>query len=516
MRFFLLFHILVLGGIFFSSGVSAQHKKREMRGVWIATVSNIDWPSQKGNTEAQKKELIQMLDSLRHCNINTVIFQARPTSDAFYESSIEPWSVFLTGQQGKAPFEFYDPLAFLIEEAHKRCMEVHVWINPYRVTNSENTQGLIKDHIFYQKPHLFWKYGGRYLFDPGLEETRDHLVDVVSDIVIRYDIDAIHLDDYFYPYKVAGKDFPDSETYKEYSRGITDKGDWRRDNVDLIISRLHDTIKSLKPWVEFGVSPFGVWRNESDDPRGSATKAITNYDELHADILKWLEIGWIDYVTPQLYWEIGLDIADYAVLATWWSEYTYGKKLYAGLYASGMEVKKAQAWKTPNELVRQLHYNQDCDEIQGAMFYSARYFLKNIQGLKDSLRQTFYPYPALTPVSNVLDEEPFFPPQHVRIIDGALTSSLHWDKIEKKEGKQIAYYVVYVFSDGGVGNMNNPANILTLTAENQLDLMNYPQFQNGIYTFVVTAVNRFRQESLPSLPVAKRYIQVEEADYNDD
>ena len=483
-----------------------------MRGVWIATVANIDFPTEKGNTEAQKKELIQMLDSLRSCNINTVIFQARPTSDAFYESSIEPWSVYLTGKQGKAPSEFYDPLAFLIEEAHKRCMEVHVWINPYRVTTSENTQGLTKDHIFHQKPHLFRKYGGRYLFDPGLEETRDYLVHVVSDIVTRYDLDAIHLDDYFYPYKVAGQDFPDTETHKKHSRGIADKSDWRRDNVDLVIARLHDTIKSLKPWVEFGISPFGVWRNESEDPRGSATKAITNYDELHADILKWLENGWIDYVTPQLYWEIGLNIADYAVLATWWSEYTFGKKLYTGLYASGMEVKKTPAWKTPNELTRQLRYNQDCAEIQGAMFYSARYFLKNVQGLQDSLRQTFYPYPALTPVCNVVSDEEPSPPRHVRIIDGVLTSSLHWDKIKETAGKQIAYYVVYAFLEGGIGNMDDPANILALTTENHLDLMHYPHLQTGIYTFVVTAVNRFRQESEPSIPVVKRNIQAANVD----
>ncbi len=481
-----------------------------MRGVWIATVANIDFPTQKGNTEAQKKELTQMLDSLRSCNINTVIFQARPASDAFYESSIEPWSAYLTGQQGKAPSEFYDPLAFLIEEAHKRCMEVHVWINPYRVTNSENTRELTKNHIFHQKPHLFRKYGGRYLFDPGLEETRDYLIHVVSDIVTRYDLDAIHLDDYFYPYKVAGKEFPDAETFEKYSRGITDKGDWRRDNVNLVIARLQDTIKSLKPWVEFGVSPFGVWRNESDDPRGSATKATANYDELYADILKWLENGWIDYVTPQLYWEIGLNVADYAVLATWWSEYTFGKKLYAGLYASGMEVKKTPAWKTPNELVRQLHYNRDCSEIQGAMFYSASYFLKNMQGLQDSLRLTFYPYPALPPVCSVSSEEPFPSPQHVQIIEGALTSSLHWDKMEETECNQIAYYVVYAFADGE--DINNPANILALTTENHLDLMLYPQLQTGLYTLVVTAVNRFREESEPSIPVVRRHIQTENVD----
>jgi len=505
MRSFLPLYILfTLGGILFSSGIFAQYKKREMRGVWIATVANIDWPTQKGNTEAQKKELLQMLDSLRSCHINTIIFQTRPTADAFYHSSIEPWSAYLTGEQGKAPSPFYDPLEFLIEEAHKRCMEVHVWINPYRVTNTEYTQGLVKDHIFYKKPHLFQKYDERYLFDPGLEETRDHLVHVVSDIVARYDMDAIHFDDYFYPYKVAGSEFPDWETYQKYSRGITNRDDWRRDNVDLIVSRLHDTIKALKPWVEFGISPFGVWRNKSEDPKGSATRGSSNYDELYADVLKWLEKGWIDYVTPQLYWEIGHDRVDYAVLTDWWSEYTYGKKLYVGLYASGLELNNSRAWRTPNELVRQLSYNRDCGQVHGAMFYRARHFLKNVQGLQDSLRRTFYQYPALPPVSKVLKSELFPSPRNARIIDGALTSFLFWDKIEEKGGKQVAYYVVYLFSGVGVGDMENPANILAITAENQLDLMNY-QLQDGIYTLIVTAVNRFRQESLPSFPVLRRY-----------
>jgi hypothetical protein len=226
--------------------------------------------------------------------------------------------------------------------------------------------------------------------------------------------------------------------------------------------------------------------------------------------LKWLEKGWIDYVTPQLYWEIGHNNVDYAVLVDWWSEYTYGRKLYVGLYASGLELNNSRAWRTPNELIRQLSYNHECGQVQGAMFYRARHFLKNVQGLQDSLRRTFYQYPALPPMSSVSKKELFASPRNARIVDGALTSSLLWDKIEEKGGKQVAYYVVYLFPGVGVGDINNPANILAITAENQLDLMNYP-LQDGIYTLIVTAVNRFRQESLPSFPVLRRYVQTEKS-----
>jgi uncharacterized lipoprotein YddW (UPF0748 family) len=487
--------LIIFYSCFFN--ISAQYKKREMRGVWIATVANIDWPSKKGDTEAQKKEMLLMLDSLRSCNINTVIFQARPTSDAFYNSPLEPWSTYLTGNQGKAPVPFYDPLAFLIEEAHKRCMEVHVWLNPYRVTNNENSNGLVKEHIFFQKPYLFHSYGGKYLFDPGFPETRDYLVKVVADIVTRYDIDAIHFDDYFYPYRVAGKDFPDMETFRKYSRGIVGREEWRRDNVNMVVARLQDTIKAIKPWVEFGISPFGVWRNDTDDLRGSATRAsCTNYDELYADILTWSENGWIDYVTPQLYWEIGKSVADYTVLATWWSDYIKNSKLYIGLYASGLEINKSQEWKNPNELVRQLRYNKDCEEIQGAMFYSVKYFLKNIQGLKDSLLHNMYKYPAIPPENlHIPDSIMLLPPANVRIQNGEFTAELLWDKVEGTGGMRAAYYVVYAFPESQKGEKEDPSYILAVTSDNYLDLYEYPHVMDKNLILAVSVINKYRQES---------------------
>ena len=368
--------------IFTTFCLHAQPLKREMRGAWIATVANIDWPSQRNLTsKAQREEMRKMLDNLAKSNINAIVMQIRPTADAFYPSALEPWSHWLTGKQGVRPADYYDPLEFIIHEAHKRCIEVHAWLNPYRVTNSSNINILSKDHIYFKNKNLFVKYGDKYYFDPGLDETRAFLNRVVQDVVERYDLDAIHFDDYFYPYKEKNQDFPDDISFMNNPRGYApnQRNDWRRNNVDLVIAELQQTIKSIKPWVEFGVSPFGVWRNDNVDQ---------NYDDLYADILKWLKEGSIDYVVPQLYWEIGKKVADYEVLVKWWSENSYGKNLYVGLYASQLGSTSApEAWRKGNELMRQLRMNRNYPQVDGAVYFSAAPFMKNKQGLKDSLQR---------------------------------------------------------------------------------------------------------------------------------
>jgi len=330
--------------LFFAFSFLQAQPKREMRAVWIATVANIDWPSSNRLLPTQQRiEIVNMLDRLTENNINAIVLQIRPMADAFYPSNLEPWSHWLTGRQGVRPSPFYDPLQFIIEEAHKRCMEVHVWLNPYRVTTTGDSMMLSKEHLFYKQPELFVRYGGKYYFNPGLDETRNFLNKVVEDIVEHYDVDGVHFDDYFYPYPVKGEDFPDDETFMKFPRGFApnQKADWRRNNVNMAIAEVQQTIKNLKPWVEFGVSPFGVWRNDNVDPRGSATRAgIQNYDDLYADILKWLAEGTIDYVTPQLYWEIGKKVANYEVLLKWWIENSYGKNLYIGLIPSSLGDKK--------------------------------------------------------------------------------------------------------------------------------------------------------------------------------
>lgn len=480
-------------------------RKREMRGVWIATVANIDWPSQKGgSTLQQRKELEEMLNEFEKLNFNTIIFQARPASDAFYHSPYEPWSGYFTGKQGQRPDPYFDPLQFVVEEAHKRCMDVHVWINPYRLLNSDAISALDKSHIYFQKPHLFVKYGGKYYFNPGLDETRYYLNQVVKDIIERYDIDAVHFDDYFYPYPVAGQEFPDNETFRRNPRGFSSKNEWRRNNVTLVISELKKTIQSIKPWVEFGVSPFGVWRNNNVDSRGSLTRAgIQNYDDLYADVLKWMEDGLVDYVVPQLYWEIGKKNADYAQLVEWWTQNSFNKNIYIGLYASGLILKTEAAWKKPNELVRQLRLNQQYKSVDGAVFYSAKPLLKNPQGILDSLTTQFYSYKALPPINKNLKNSIATQPEHVRVIKDEKEVLLTWDSVEAEGGDAVAYYVVYYFKGKKPGSMEDSRNILTITTQN-IVVINQLKKLKGNYTFVVTAVNRYKQESTPQYAVTRK------------
>ncbi len=487
-RAFLFVVISLIPYLSFSEG------KREMRGAWIATVANIDWPTTKENkSEIQKQELILLLDSLYRQGINTVIFQCRPTGDALYKSEIEPWSEWLTGKQGECPKNDFDPLKTMVEEAHKRGMEVHAWINPYRVTNNEKAV-LSKEHLYYKKPELFVQYGGKIYFNPGLKETEKHLLQVLKDIVLRYDVDALHLDDYFYPYPVNGKDFPDDETFKKNPKGFKNKGDWRRDNVNHTVKRIHEMLQETKPWVQFGISPFGVWRNASKDSRGSKTRAgITNYDDLYADVLLWAKEGWIDYIAPQLYWEIGKKGADYAIVARWWRENIPSScHLYFGLYASGLEVNSPRAWKTPNELVRQMRFNNDESiNIDGLLFYSTHYFLRNPQGLLDSLRNDFFQCPAITPVKGEAPEA--FSPINLRM-DG---DTLRWDKVVADEGDVISYYLVYAYPEEVSCDFESVDGLVGKTIDTQYVFDKETLLSNDHYTITVTAVNRYRSESEP-------------------
>ncbi len=489
--------------------MAQQARKREMRAAWIATVSNIDWPSSRTlSLDMQQKEMLNILNQIEANNMNTIIFQIRPTADAFFPSEIEPWSHWLTGSQGTMPDPYYDPLQFVIEQAHARCIDVHVWINPYRVTSGFDTSLMDPEHIFFKEPNLFVKYGRQWYFDPGYDETRAYLNRVVADVVKRYDIDAIHFDDYFYPYKVAGKDFPDTRSFMLNRRGYskTEKEAWRRNNVDMIIAELQETIKQIKPWVEFGISPFGVWRNESVDPRGSATRAgVQNYDDLYADILKWLREGTIDYVMPQLYWEIGLAVADYEILCKWWSENSYGRNLYIGLsgYKLGLKGER-KPWHTPNELARQLELNKYHPDIDGVSYYSVSTLMRNVQGINDSLQNNFYKYLALPPINrNIIGVESIIP-QNVRLIKDKKNTLLWWDESTATDGNKVAYYVVYAFKGKDAKEISDPRYILLRTTKNYVDLRKIKQKLKGHYTFVVTSVNKYKHESLASSQVHEK------------
>ena len=375
---------------------TAQIVKPEFRGVWIATVSNIDWPAfPTVSAEIQKASFIRLLDMHKANGLNAVVVQVRPAADAFYPSQYEPWSQFLTGIQGQPPFPYYDPLAFMVTETHKRNMEFHAWMNPYRAVFNTSTSSISATHITKLHPDWFLMYGDKKYFDPGNKEVQQYVTAIVQDVVKRYDVDAIHFDDYFYPYRIAGKNFPDDIMYRQYGNGLS-KDDWRRSNTDSIISNLHKTIKATRANCQFGISPFGVWRNIANDPDGSITTAgQTNYDDLYADILLWLRKGWVDYITPQLYWEFGHKAAPFEELVQWWGRHTYGKNCYIGLgiYRAGSNA----AWSNKNQLPMQINAIRNIPTLNGMVFYSSKVFEKNPNGWNDSLRLNYFSQPAATP-----------------------------------------------------------------------------------------------------------------------
>ena len=378
----------------------------EFRGVWIATVDNIDWPA-KGmvNADDQKADFIRQLDLHRSNGMNAMIVQVRPAADAFYPSKYEPWSQWLTGVQGRAPSPYYDPLQFMIDETHRRGMEFHAWCNPYRADFQIGKSSIAPNHITRTHPGWFVTYGDKKYFDPSNKEAQQFVVNVISDIVKRYDVDAIHMDDYFYPYRIAGKEFPDEEAYRRSGTSLS-KDDWRRSNVDSIIAMLSRAIKQEKPWVKFGISPFSVWRNRDQDPDGSDSNASqTNYDDLYANILLWLKKGWIDYVAPQLYLEIGNSKIPYEKLLDWWSKHTYGRHLYIGqgIYRAG---ENNLAWKNPKELPEQIQLLRQYPNVQGSIYFSSKIFDRNPNGWNDSLRNNYYREPAQIPPMDWLPKKP--------------------------------------------------------------------------------------------------------------
>jgi uncharacterized lipoprotein YddW (UPF0748 family) len=386
MKFLLSFFLVFL--VAFSQAQLVTPKK-EFRGVWIATVDNVDWPkTPTTDVELQKSSFIAVLDMHKRNGFNAVVMQIRPAADAFYPSQLEPWSQWLTGVQGQAPNPFYDPLAFMIEETHKRGMEFHAWLNPYRAVFSIKKANITTMHVSRQHPEWFIAYGDKKYFDPGNKEAQKFVVSVIKDIVTRYKVDAIHMDDYFYPYRIPGKEFPDNRSFVQNGKGMA-KDDWRRSNTDSIILSISKTIKQVNKKCRFGISPFGVWRNASVDSTGSNTQAgQTNYDDLYADIVLWLRNGWIDYVAPQLYWEIDHKLCDYNILADWWAKNSYGKDCYIGIgfYKAG----STPAWKEKTQLPRQIQKLRTLPNVKGMIFYNSRSFEKNPYGWNDSLRLNYF------------------------------------------------------------------------------------------------------------------------------
>jgi uncharacterized lipoprotein YddW (UPF0748 family) len=374
---------------------------REFRAVWVATVANIDFPSSKDlTTDQQKEELIKICDTAKELNLNAIVFQVRPMCDALYKSNFEPWSEFLTGEMGKAPEPYYDPLEFLIEEAHKRGIEVHTWFNPYRAHHPSAKSPISADHISKTKPELVKEYGKHLWLDPGEPGVQDHSINVMMDVVKRYDVDGIHMDDYFYPYKendANGKemDFPDEPSWKKYqeSGGKLSRDDWRRDSVNKFVERLYKTVKAEKPWVKVGISPFGIWR--PGNPEGVV--GFDQYAELYADAKLWLENGWVDYFTPQLYWAIDSKGQPYKELLKWWVEQNkQGRNIWPGNYTSKYSVE---------EIINQVKATREQKGATGNVHFSMKPFLEDRDGINGKMKEAVYAEPALVPASPWLDNK---------------------------------------------------------------------------------------------------------------
>lgn len=442
--------------------VDLHTPKREFRGAWIHIVGNQKMKTM--TTEQIQKWFTGTLDTLRMAGCNAVVFQVRPQADAFFPSDLEPWTRFLTGTQGQAPKPYWDPLQFMIDECHARGMELHAWLNPYRVTSNDREE-LCKKHMYWKNKGIFRKYGKQLYFDPGEPESRRHTVKVIADIVRRYDVDAIHFDDYFYPYPIDGQDFPDEKTFAKYGKvdGFTPdrKNDWRRHNTEILMKEINDTIKSIKPWVRFGISPFGIHRNLKDTPdgSGSATNGLSNYEQLYADVPLWAEKGYIDYIAPQIYWKIGHPRADYDVLINWWHDSHFKGHLYIGQNISTFNEPDLQD-STTTQMKRKMELVRTLPDVHGNIWWPGWSIPRNECAILDSLSGTYQRVHALIPEYSWIDDKAPEAVTSVTAAGGVLT----WcTEATDDIFQQPHFYIVYRYARGERADLKDPAHIIAIT-----------------------------------------------------
>ena len=456
---------------------------REFRGAWIQCVNG---QFMGMSTADMQKTLTYQLDELQKDGANAIIFQVRPECDALYNSSIEPWSRFLTGEQGKAPSPYWDPLQWMIEQCHKRGMELHAWINPYRA-KTKTTHVLSPKHIAHKRRDLVFEYDGQYILNPAYDENRQYICHVVGDILRRYDVDGLHIDDYFYPYPAAGCTIPDEQLYRRNPGGHSNIGDWRRYNVNLFMKEMHDTIRAVKPWVKFGVSPFGIYRNKKSDPNGSDTRGLQNYDDLYADVLLWINNGWVDYCVPQIYWQIGHPTADYKTLIQWWDRNASARPLYIG-----EDVERTVKYKdddNPNQHQMPAKYklHDFANNVQGTVLWYAKAAVDNIGNYGLMLRNVSWRTPALQPLMPFISKKQPGKPRKVKMVWTSDGPMLFWTapktKSKSKDWASNAHqYAVYC--DG------------TLVAVTSDTFFKLPYVDGKTkHTYVVTSLNRIHNES---------------------
>lgn len=505
-------------------------KKSEFRGVWISTVSNIDFPSKKGLSEAEfKNEYINILNQMQAMNMNAVIFQVRPMNDAFYNSKLNPWSQYLTGKQGVSPG--WDPLKWMIEETHKRNMEFHAWLNPYRVAQGfsvdKPTDEVIKEELAKLSDNNFAKlnpdcvlrFANKLFLDPARPEVQKFIKDTVVEIVKNYDVDAIHFDDYFYPYKTSkidpttGKKVPlvfgdaleDSKSFELYGKGYTDIKEWRRDNINNMIKSVSQAIKKEKSYVKFGISPFGIWGHIAKHPEGSKegvgshtpVTSQSSYDDIYADTRKWVKEGWIDYIIPQIYWSFANDAAPYGELVDWWADVVKGTNchLYIGHAVFKYGDSSDGDWQNPEEIINQIKFNSLYKEVKGSAFFSLRNFLKgNNQGI-DMLNK-FYKTKAIVPTMTWIDKKPPKRVSSLKIFVIKNKVTLQWQDSLANESM---YYIVYRVEGNKAGILNDPSNILAVIkrakGEKYIKFVDDTANIKRNYSYYVTAVDRIGNES---------------------
>ena len=485
----------------FLNGMAQNAPKREFRGAWIATYANIDWPNRNQTPAQQQAALISILDHHKATGINSIFLQVRSQCDALYPSQLEPWTADLTGLQGRVPSTPWDPMAFAIEECRKRGMEFHAWINPYRaIANFANINTFDPSHVARRKPEWLLAAGNQRILNPALQEVRDYVTSVIEDMVTRYDLDGIHFDDYFYPNAV----FNDDANYLADPRGFMDRGDWRRDNVNLLVKQVSENIKATKPWVKFGISPSGIYRNSTNPALGSNTSGLQHYVTLYADSRKWLEEGWIDYLAPQLYWYIGQPGANYSVLIPWWNNNSYGRHIYIGM--AGYKVNdpaQGTHWANPSQIPNQMRLNRDAahSNIYGQAIYNTSSMRSATKlGFRDSLRYDFYSKPALLPNMPWRDNvAPATPTDLIAQRHGNDSVVISWSQPASSgnEFDKVRQYAIY----RSLSPMIDPENTEYLLAVTNTATTRYTDkalATDAPYYYFVTALDRFHNESAPS------------------
>lgn len=467
--------------------VAQKTPKRQFRAAWIQCVNG---QFQGLSKEEMQQNLTYQLNELQKDGANAIIFQVRPECDALYRSNIEPWSKFLTGTQGKDPG--WDPLAWMVAECHKRNMEIHAWINPFRA-KTKGTMSLAVNNIAVTHPERIFQYDGLYILNPALSVNREYICKVADDIVRRYDVDGLHIDDYFYPYPVAGVEIPDKQYWQQSGTSLN-IGDWRRENVDKFIEQLSDSIHKVKPWIKFGVSPFGIYRNSSSSSIGSNTRGLQNYDDLYADVIKWVNKGWIDYCAPQLYWQIGHKTADYATLIRWWNKYAGNRPLYIGEDVERC-IKYADVNNpNTNQVAAKHKLHTECNNVDGTVLWYSRTAVDNYDKFGIFLRNYYWKYPALQPLMPFIDGKAPNKPRKLKAKSTDKGVFLSWRKPKGDTWNDEAVkYVVYQFRKDEPVDIDDASHIISIT-DGEAILVNKPS-QKGKYVYLVTALDRMSNES---------------------